>query len=83
MSLRKVNKTLSANTTLSHCHIVSEDRRRQVYHAEDTDLQRQVTLKVLLAEIADDEKRVRRFVSDAAVDARHWHLGSSTQLEAA
>lgn len=33
----------------------------EVFLAEDTELERQVALKVLLSEVADDEDRVRRF----------------------
>jgi serine/threonine protein kinase/Flp pilus assembly protein TadD len=37
----------------------------EVYLAEDTELERAVALKVLLAEVAADEDRVRRFVQEA------------------
>ncbi|MFL6227582.1 MAG: protein kinase domain-containing protein, partial [Pyrinomonadaceae bacterium] len=37
----------------------------EVYLAEDTELERQVALKILLAEVATDEDRVRRFVQEA------------------
>ncbi len=37
----------------------------EVYLAEDTELERSVALKVLLAEVAGDEDRVRRFVQEA------------------
>ncbi|HKP68117.1 MAG TPA: serine/threonine-protein kinase, partial [Pyrinomonadaceae bacterium] len=37
----------------------------EVYLAEDTRLERRVALKILLAEVANDETRVRRFVQEA------------------
>ncbi len=37
----------------------------EVYLAEDTELERQVALKLLLAEVATDDDRVRRFVQEA------------------
>ena len=37
----------------------------EVYLAEDTELERQVALKILLAEVASDADRVRRFVQEA------------------
>ncbi|MBK6725552.1 MAG: hypothetical protein IPG58_20500 [Acidobacteria bacterium] len=37
----------------------------EVYLAQDTKLERQVALKVLLDEVAGDEERVRRFVQEA------------------
>ena len=63
-----MNRELSANTTLSHYRIVSKigaGGMGEVYLAEDTELERQVALKILLAEVAGDEGRVRRFVQEA------------------
>ncbi len=42
----------------------------EVYLAEDTELERQVALKVMHAEVADDEDRVRRFVQEAKAAPR-------------
>jgi len=44
---------------------IGEGGMGEVYLAEDTELERQVALKVLLPEIAGDEDRVRRFVQEA------------------
>ncbi|HVF47211.1 MAG TPA: protein kinase [Pyrinomonadaceae bacterium] len=54
--------------TIGHYRIVSKLGKGgmgEVYLAEDTNLERRVALKILLAEIANDETRVRRFVQEA------------------
>ena len=61
-------KLLEQNSTISHYKIISKigaGGMGEVYLAEDTELDRQVALKVLLAEVAGDEDRVRRFVQEA------------------
>ena len=43
---------------------IGEGGMGEVYLAEDTELGRQIALKVLLSEVAGDEERVRRFVQN-------------------
>jgi serine/threonine-protein kinase len=53
---------------ISHYRILNklgEGGMGEVYLAEDVDLERKVALKLLRAEVADDEDRVRRFVQEA------------------
>jgi Tol biopolymer transport system component len=63
-----MNQELSANTTLSHYHIVAKlgaGGMGEVYRALDTRLDRAVAIKVLPAEFAKDAERVRRFEQEA------------------
>ena len=78
------NKEVSAPTTLSHYRIVSKigaGGMGEVYLARDTHLERQVALKVLRAEIADDEERVRRFVQEAKAASALNHQNILTVYE--
>jgi eukaryotic-like serine/threonine-protein kinase len=73
MNLSNMNQELAANTTLSHYRIVSkigEGGMGEVYLAQDTKLDRRVALKILPADLAANQDRMRRFVQEAkAADA--------------
>jgi len=63
-----MSKELPANSTLSRYRIISKigaGGMGEVYLAEDTELKRQVALKVVLAELAGDKDRLRRFAREA------------------
>jgi serine/threonine protein kinase/tetratricopeptide (TPR) repeat protein len=71
-----VNKELSANTTLSHYRIVSKigaGGMGEVYLAQDTKLDRKVALKILPADLAANQDRMRRFVQEAKAAAALNH----------
>src|SRR5260370_41834606 len=63
-----MNKDLPAGSTLSHYRIVSKigaGGMGEGYLAQDTKLNRTVALKILPAELAANEDRMRRFVQEA------------------
>src|SRR6476661_9350762 len=63
-----MNSDLSPNTVLSHYRIVSKigaGGMGEVYLAQDTKLDRNVALKILPADVAADQTRMRRFVQEA------------------
>src|SRR5437867_2807022 len=71
-----MNKELAANTTLSHYRIVSKigaGGMGEVYLAQDTKLNRKVALKILPAELAANQDRMRRFVQEAQAAAALNH----------
>jgi serine/threonine protein kinase len=67
---------LSANTTLSRYRIVSKigaGGMGEVYLAQDTKLDRKVALKILPADVAANQDRMRRFVQEAKAAAALNH----------
>lgn len=61
-------KELEANSNLSHYRIISKigaGGMGEVYKAHDSRLDREVAVKVLLAELSSDEDRLRRFEQEA------------------
>jgi serine/threonine protein kinase/Tfp pilus assembly protein PilF len=63
-----MNQELTAGSTLSHYRIVSKigaGGMGEVYLAQDTKLDRKVALKILPADVAADQTRMRRFVQEA------------------
>ena len=71
-----MGKELAANTTLSHYRIVSKigaGGMGEVYLAQDTKLDRKVALKILPADLAANQDRMRRFVQEAKAAAALNH----------
>ena len=68
--------TLSSGTRLGHYHITSllgEGGMGQVWQATDTQLNRQVALKILPDAFADDPDRLARFTREAQILASLNH----------
>lgn len=75
---------LEKGTILGHYEILSkigEGGMGEVFLALDTKLEREVALKILLAEVADDEDRVRRFVQEAKAASALNHPNILTVYE--
>jgi serine/threonine protein kinase len=71
-----MNKELEANTNLSHYRIISKigaGGMGEVYLAHDTKLDRKVALKILPADLAANQDRMRRFVQEAKAAAALNH----------
>src|SRR3989449_6578435 len=67
---------LSADTSLSHYRIVSRiaaGSMGEVYLTQDTKLDRKVALKILPADLAANQDRMRRFVQEAKAAAALNH----------
>jgi eukaryotic-like serine/threonine-protein kinase len=66
--MSEMYEALAAGTNVAHYRIVSRlgaGGMGDVYLAQDTKLDRAVALKILPAEVADDQGRMRRFVQEA------------------
>src|SRR5881409_323585 len=68
--------SVSAGTKLGRYEIrakIGEGGMGEVYLAEDTQLRRRVALKILSAEIASNQDRMRRFIQEAQAAAALNH----------
>jgi len=75
---------IAGGSEISHYRIISKigaGGMGEVYLAVDTKLERQVALKVLLAEVANDVERVQRFVHEAKAASALNHPNILTVFE--
>ncbi len=76
-----MSKELDANAALSHYRIISKigaGGMGEVYLAQDAKLNRKVALKILPAELAANQDRMRRFVQEAQAAAALNHPNIAT-----
>jgi serine/threonine protein kinase len=70
--------SLSPNTTLGHYTIISKigaGGMGEVYRARDTRLDREVAIKLLIAEVSSDSDRLKRFEQEARATSALNHPG--------
>lgn len=75
-SKKKMNKELSPNTNISHYKIISAIGKGgigEVYKAHDSRLDRDVAIKVLPTDFANDAERLRRFEQEAKATSALRH----------
>src|SRR3546814_292362 len=78
-------ESLAPNSIVSHYRIVSRigvGGMGEVYLALDTVLERQVALKILPADVASNQGRMRRFVQEAraAAGLNHPHIAQVYEI---
>jgi len=80
-----LSQNISPNTTLAHYIIISNigaGVMGEVYLAQDTKLDRKVALKILPADLAPNQDRMRRFVQEAKAAAalNHPNIAHSYEI---
>ena len=71
-----MSKSISPDTVIGHYRVVSligEGGMGEVYLAQDTKLDRKVALKILPADLSENQDRMRRFVQEAKAAAALNH----------